>query len=403
MDFFHDVDLEKCAAIQNRLVDIARVDLSKGFVWKLTPSMLKQLLDAGVLDYYKECINGYLTAIFELEDAFFEYTLNVQQNRNLRLTIGKNENGHTFDVGCSISNEEEESRGCVVFFHHSVVNVHLEEEESVEGNIKSIAESFTPICTVCGRVFGKCGIWYCWCRQNIGTRLTRLLISNARKVLGISKRDTLRELTLALTDEDLPPTPEDENQLDLDEYDAGVGEDFHTLRETILGDVYKDQASVPDFSGIMKMTPNITLKEMRLQLGRKETTVNFFHSLYFPFLPPLLMTGDLLTAYARLEILYFAKGWHKRIYVDKPNRTHTMLYDMLDLLEEFYPSHYEKFVHYVNSFPRFPLYSMAARDFDRRLHLLTTSVREYLWRPGGKFFENFEEDFEKNRLAQNLQ
>jgi hypothetical protein len=116
------------------------------------------------------------------------------------------------------------------------------------------------------------------------------------------------------------------------------------------------------------------------------------------------MSGELLTAYARIEFIYFvAYGVEERIPETRLTIVNPMFYHILDLLEEHYPLHYEKFVHYVNSFPRFPLYSMAARDYARRSKKITEflkSIRTHLWRPGGELSKSLESSETPRRIAE---
>jgi len=366
MDFFRDVDLEKCAAIQNRLAEISITD-PEGMYLKLTSSMLQQLLDAGVLDYYKECANGYLTAIFTLEDAFFyKYRYVRFIFPHLNMTIRKDEDNkntfmaeHTGPVDEESSSdttdlsEPDETETCCGFKRR------YERDDTTErDDIK--ARATARLCHICGKHFtherfSECE---CGCFFEQRERIAHLLLVKTRTVFGMSE-ETQKRLA-----------------------DAGC-RIMQSL--TVLGVVY--DLNRPSFYWL-KMKYKRDRKTTQLQMGRKKVSVNFFHELYFSSLPPLLMTGDLLTAYARLEFLrLIVHGTND--YESRRGRFSIFL----DLLEEYYPLHYEKFVHYVNSFPRFPLYSMAARDYDRRSKKRTEflkSVRSHLWRPGGELAKRLE-------------
>jgi len=326
MDFFRDVDLEKCAAIQNRIAEytLKSGDID-GLYWKLTPSMLQQLLDAGSLDYYKECINGYLNAVFGLENMFvLWHNTHPRDLKDLRK--------YEADTMMPVTKRSANS----LFYRKTIPDSNEENEE--ERDMKTKAECPS---------------------SRSRSKLTKLLVSAADNILGFSEVDTRRQLSQRCQEEI----------------------DYILERRKIegLGKVYTCDEYAPLLFVVDASKNWLFAKRISITVNgqKKCADMNPFHKLYFFDLPPLLMTGDLLTAYARLTILhFFVRGIQRK-----------SIYPLiLQCLTEYYPLHYQRFMHYFNSFPRFPLYSMAARDYDRLSKKRTEflkSVRAHLWRPGG--------------------
>jgi len=75
-----------------------------------------------------------------------------------------------------------------------------------------------------------------------------------------------------------------------------------------------------------------------------------------------------------------------------PKKRHLQL--ILDALQKFHPMEYKIFMYYAGSFPRFPLYSMAKLDFERKYYLIMTTCLTFVYRPSGRLARKTKEKFE---------
>jgi len=358
MDFFRDLDLEKCAAIHKIISnEILKDSAMSGLYYELTPEALSILLNTGTLNYYKECVNGYLNAFFGLEDEFFKSIYNTSHKVE-NVEISEDSDGrHRINVYTGINANKRgyrelarlswcySSRGNT----SSTMDVEMDSEEDI---VKTTAES----CRVCG------ASKECSCANRpYPFQLAETLILYARELFG----------------DDFSYSCQDENM-----WKCITG----LMKTYRLGCFYNYGTENEPYFETLQIAISHDRRWTELCIGNKRSLVNFYHWLYFFHLPPLLMSGELLTAYARIEFLrIFLYGDDPSVCgvqlenIMRPHRS--MLPLILECLELFYPEHYAIFMYYSNNYPRFPLYSMAAKDFERcekKHQLLVRTIANYL-------------------------
>jgi len=341
MDYLQSFDAKKCSDIYNTITNaiLGKTSMS-GLYWTMDPNSIRSLLNSGVLDCYKECINGYLNAVFELEEVLFKKEQRegclyfggsfVGMNWPKRAGRGYNQ-PPTYDRCFELHPDDPD------MMTYAPMKVDEEDVHLIRTGTDSVGRGLDCIPS--------------------DFKLTAILIERAKVVFGdMSTRENLTE------------------------------DQQRRRRLYSLGVLYKHEDDRFELEFLRK-SRILEGNELTLKVDGKKVKMNKHYEEYFYALPPLLLNGELLTAYARLE---FLEQLHTGL-------AHGHMTNILGALRTLYPVHHAKFMHYMENYPRFPLYSMAARDFDkckRKHSLLVNSVREYLWRPGGKLFEKLEGSFE---------